>query len=303
MIKLKPGEIIPLTDDDMFTEVFNNEANMCVIEEFISTYFNYPLKDIKGNIKIMPRKLTRNRAKEKSKEVDLFLKYNDKNINIEMTTGWNQHIKDRNVIFLSNIHGRQLNKGNKYIKIDESIQLNFCSFKCKGRTREKYYLKNQFGDVFTEKFRIDIVYMDELKNMCYNDDREMNILIGWSKVFKSLTRKELNDNLKNLISISSSRQLIYDVSRLSGDEEMVKKYAGKTKWEATKETVEYEFKKRRELMDEREKELDEKESKLDEKESKLDEKESKLDEEIKKLDEYKKMLEKKEMELLKKNIM
>ena len=53
---LKPGEIIPLTDDDMFTEVFNNEENICILEEFISTYFNYPLDIIRGNLKIMPRK-------------------------------------------------------------------------------------------------------------------------------------------------------------------------------------------------------------------------------------------------------
>ena len=80
-MKLKPGEIIPLTDDDMFTEIFNNEQNLCIIEEFIASYFNYELEEVRGNIKILPRKLKRGKAKEKSKEIDLLLDYKkEKNI-------------------------------------------------------------------------------------------------------------------------------------------------------------------------------------------------------------------------------
>ena len=51
------GEIIPLTFDIMFTEIFNNEENICILEEFISGYFNYSLNDVRGNLEILSRRL------------------------------------------------------------------------------------------------------------------------------------------------------------------------------------------------------------------------------------------------------
>ena len=156
---LDKDEIIPLKYDYMFTQIFNNKENICILEEFIAAYFNYELKEVRGNIVLQPRKLGKSSIKEKSKEVDLLLKYKNKNYNIEMSTGWNQDIKDRNVVFLTNIHGKQLERGDKYNKIDESIQLNLCAFKEGKSAREKYYLTNEEGKVLTQKLRIDVGVM------------------------------------------------------------------------------------------------------------------------------------------------
>lgn len=35
---LKENELIPLNFDVMFTEIFNNPDNICILEEFISNY-------------------------------------------------------------------------------------------------------------------------------------------------------------------------------------------------------------------------------------------------------------------------
>ena len=43
------GEIIPLTFDIMFTEIFNSEEFIVILEEFISGYFNYSLNNVRGN--------------------------------------------------------------------------------------------------------------------------------------------------------------------------------------------------------------------------------------------------------------
>ena len=287
MVKLIKGDIIPLTDDDMFTEVFNNKENMCFIEEFIATYFNYPLEEIKGNIKIQPRKLSRNLATEKSKEVDLFLKYGNKNINIEMTTGWNQPVIDRNVVFLANIHGRQLEKGNNYNIIDESIQLNFCSFSNRGKTRDIYFLKNQYDEILTHKLKIEIVYMEELKKMCYTDDEETNMLINWSKVFESTTRKELEKVLHKLVSRSSKKQLLHDVTRLSGDEKMVNKYNDKSKWEATRDMIMADFEEQRKQLNAQKNEIAEQKNEIAEQKNEIAEQKNEIAEREKKLKEQK----------------
>ena len=83
--KLKPGEIIPLNMDFMFTNIFNKEENIEILENFLSCYLEIPLKEIKGKLKLIKRKLSINNKKEASKEVDLLLNYKGKIINIELS--------------------------------------------------------------------------------------------------------------------------------------------------------------------------------------------------------------------------
>ena len=315
---LDKDEIIPLKYDYMFTQIFNNKENICILEEFIAAYFNYELKEVRGNIVLQPRKLGKSSIKEKSKEVDLLLKYKNKNYNIEMSTGWNQDIKDRNVVFLTNIHGKQLERGDKYNKIDESIQLNLCAFKEGKSAREKYYLTNEEGKVLTQKLRIDVVYMEKLKDMCYTDDNEINALITWSRVFLCTSKKELEKTIKEILTSESRKQLISDISRLSGDENMVKEYQERSKFELEKESIlsdlnrqlEYAKEKARaadervkaadervKAADEREKAADEREKAADEREKEVDEREKEVDEREKEVDERVKTIIKNSLKL------
>lgn len=54
---LKPGEIIPLNMDFMFTTIFNKEENISILENFLSCYLEISLNEIKGNLKLLKRKL------------------------------------------------------------------------------------------------------------------------------------------------------------------------------------------------------------------------------------------------------
>ena len=92
--KLKEGEIIPLTFDPMFTEIFNNENNICILEEFISYYMDIPLNEVRGNLKLLSRNLKRKNLTSSKKEVDLLLDLNGKKYNIEMSNGWSEEIRD-----------------------------------------------------------------------------------------------------------------------------------------------------------------------------------------------------------------
>lgn len=129
--KLKPGEIIPLNMDFMFTNIFNKEENIEILENFLSCYLEIPLKEIKGKLKLIKRKLSINNKKEASKEVDLLLNYKGKIINIELSnerksTG----IIERNIVFACNLHSKQIKYGERnYNNIAETIQINLNNFR------------------------------------------------------------------------------------------------------------------------------------------------------------------------------
>ena len=155
---LKENELIPLTFDIMFTEIFNNPNNICILEEFISNYLDIPLKDVTGNLKILSRRLNKEARYDSRKEVDLLLNYKGKKINIEMSNNKSDGVINRNIVYLCKIHGNQLKSGDKsYSKIHDTIQIMFNNFDIDDELRTTWYLRNDDGKILTNKLRIDII--------------------------------------------------------------------------------------------------------------------------------------------------
>ena len=286
MIKLQEQKIIALKYDFMFCQIFNNEENISILEEFIADYFNYNLEDVKGNIKIVSRKLKRISKKEPSKEVDLLLKYKNQLRNIEISTSWSEGVRDRNVLFLSKIHGEQ--EYNGYEEIKQTIQINLLAFNYRNKLKSSYYMadtsdKNNIH-IITKKLKMDIISMAIGKNMCYTGDKETDKIIKWSKIFMSETKEELEENLK-LLRKNTKEKLLSEVLNLSGDEDMLKKYEEKTKWELEHDSFMYDHNKKMALLDEREVELDNKTKELNDKTKELDDKTKELKEKEKQINE------------------
>ena len=112
--------------------------------------------------------------------------------------------------------------------------------------------------------------------MCYTENEEINSLITWSKIFQCKTRKELEYAIEKILSNKSKEQLISDISRLSGDEVMVKKYEGKTKWESERDCIMHGFEIERKNLDAEKEKLDAEKEKLDEEKKNLDSERKKI---------------------------
>ena len=219
---LKQDEIIPMTFDPMFTEIFNNKKNIDLLEEFISYYMEIPIDFVKGNLILLSRNLKKKNLKSSKKEVDLLLDLNGKKYNIEVSNKWNQGIIDRNILYLSNIHGEQLKSGfADYNEINESIQINLNNFDSEEDIKTSYYFTNDKGKILSKKCRIDVINLEKGTKMSYTDDERTNRLIDWCKVFTSTTEEELMSCAKRVLSNNSASKLVSEVKRLSGDDEMI----------------------------------------------------------------------------------
>ena len=255
-------KIIPMTYDVMFTEIFNNEKNISLLEEFIAFYMDIPLKEVKGNLKLLKRNLDKNNLKSSKKEVDLLLELNGKKYNIELNNKWNQNIKNRNVVYISHIHGEQLKRGFKdYNDIEESIQINLNNSRSNEGIISRYYFRNEKGEILSEKCRIDVINLVNGKNMSYTNDEKENYLIDWCKVFTSKTEEELEKSSKKVLSKKRASKIVDEVIRLSGDDEVM---------------IEFDMNSKRDL---------ELKSEYDEMVSMFKEKEEKLKEQLKKREE------------------
>ena len=102
---LKPGEIIPMTFDYVFTNILNNENNIDILENFLAIYFERDVKDIKGHITLKNRQIPTDNKKERDKQVDIVLDLDDKKINIELNNNSSMDILKRNIVYASKVHG------------------------------------------------------------------------------------------------------------------------------------------------------------------------------------------------------
>ena len=222
---LKENELIPLTFDIMFTEIFNNPDNICILEEFISNYLDIPLKEVTGNLKILSRRLKKEARYDSRKEVDLLLNYKGKKINIEMSNNKSDGVINRNVVYLCKIHGNQLKVGDiNYSKINSTIQIVFNNFNIGNELKTTWYLRNDEGQILTSKLRIDIINLVKGKDLCYTGSEKVDYLINWCKLLTTKDRENVKDISSQIMSHKSTDMLVNNMSALSEEDEMVKLY-------------------------------------------------------------------------------
>ena len=235
--ELKEGEIIPLNFDFVFTSIFTNPDNMIIIENFVSCLLDLDLKLVKGNIKILNRNLSVENKKERNKQVDLLLEYRGEKINIEINNYYSKGITDRNIVYASYIHGKQLDyEDNTYSNINKTIQINLNNIRTNSTLRERYFFRNDKNTILSEKFEIDQIDMVLARDICYND--YSNKLARWCMVLTSKTKEEFKKYLgEDLMEKEAKEKLEEKTSKMSDDEEVYALYSAYTKEELEKNTL------------------------------------------------------------------
>ena len=220
---LKEGEIIPLIYDFSFTEIFNNVKNLPILERFISDYMVLDLRDVKGNIEIVSRRLPSKNKKEIRKEVDIILNYKGEKIEIELNGfGPYKRVNDRNLVYISKILGENYEIGEE---IKKAHQINISNYPCNEKKLiNEYYLleKDNKEEIFSEKLQIDQIDVSKCIDKCYNfkDEREKRIA-KWIKLFLSNNLEELSKIGEEILEKEELEELKDNLEELSIDKGMV----------------------------------------------------------------------------------
>lgn len=236
MIKLKDGEIIPLNYDVVFNAIFSKEENMCLIENLVSACLKMNREEIRGNLIINNRDINKDNKNERHKQVDLLLDYKGEKINIELNNRTSIGGIERNVVYVCNIHGRQLKfKDNNYSKINKTIQININTKHSNNHDLiEKYTLKNDYNDELSEKFEINMIDVEKGCEMCYNGSEE--ILAKWCYVLVSKSKDELEKYLGDIMENNEKEQMIEEVTKYSDDDDVVALYSAYSREELERNT-------------------------------------------------------------------
>ena len=136
MDKLSEGQIIPLKQDFMFTQIFNDENYDFVLYQLLSDVLNVNKESFNNNIKYLNRYLKNFNKKNNLNKVDLLIKHKmftkdgkekEEYTNIEINV-FNSMLR-RNRIYSNGIDDFSLDVGdNTYDNIDRLVQVNFDFF-------------------------------------------------------------------------------------------------------------------------------------------------------------------------------
>ena len=236
-------KIISLSRDFMFGIVFNKEENIPILEHLLSAYLAVPLKDIKGNVKLLSRRQIPINYREAKKEVDVLLSLNGEKYNIEMNAcGFGKYTKKRNLIFAAKVLAQEYKRGdNTLADAHNVLQINFNASTSSFNGEKPVHLISEF--TFREKNKPDIEYSDILKidvidmakalDSSYNyvDEREKAIA-HWCRLLLSNSLSEIKDEGGMIMDEESLEKLMKEMKDLSSNEEVVK-----MDWEFTKQEI------------------------------------------------------------------
>lgn len=189
-------QYIPLTNDLLFKEIYGSKKNRIYLEDFLEGFMNLKRGSLHNQVKVYQEKiLSKSKYLDKTLKCDLVVKVFQYIINIEVYQIFNQSSVLKSEMYLTRLHGTQLNIGEKYHRGKIFIQLNLIEKTSQIREQgviQKYELQNTktqnnlpFGqDIKLYTFSLDKIDLDTY-NVGIND-----ILLKHLKMIHAKSREE-----------------------------------------------------------------------------------------------------------------
>ncbi len=170
---LNKGDRIPLVSDTMFHTMINNSSRKKYAAYLISLVLNMDYDDVYNNLILISENLDKSKYNESKKEVDFVCKINDEVVGIEMNNNVTKEALERNISYAADLYKSKMIKGRAY-EYQKVLQININNFTFKGNKVEieRYSLKNEKGEEFTDKLVFINIYLPNIRKRCYNKEVE-----------------------------------------------------------------------------------------------------------------------------------
>ena len=223
------NKILPLTNDVVMQMYFTRKGNIPQLKQFIKAITHLTDDDL-ARVEIQNPKLRKERITEKDFIVDVNVttKAGDL-INIEMQMETHPGFIERMVSYNARNYSSQLERGDKYTKLKESISIvvvNFPMFDDTDDFYEHILFRRKNEKVFTNAMQFYILDLTKVS------DKPNNVIEHWGALFKARSKEELemlsrssdelNDAVDKLIELSADEEVRY-LANLRRDAEMMRK--------------------------------------------------------------------------------
>ena len=215
------GYKIPIISDTMFKTMLNNTNRKQYASLLIAITLNKDYEEIYNNIEFIKDTLDKERDIEKGRAVDFICKINNRYIGIEMNNNFSKSSLERNISYMMDIYKSNLRRGEGY-NFNYVVQININNFTFNGNDQEveEYSLKNNKGELLTDKIKIINIYLPLIRKKYYNKD-VLNDIDKLMLVFNEEDDEELSKVYKG---VSIMEEYVKEAKRASTNDEIVGLY-------------------------------------------------------------------------------
>ena len=189
--EITEGYKIPLISSTMFEVMLNNESRKKYVAYLLSLIIDKSMDYIMENIMFSKAELDKDNYHQSKKTVDLVCKIDDDIYNIELNNTTTIESLERNIAYAIDLYKSKMYRGSKY-DYRKTLQINICNFSFEGheKTMDNFYLRNEEGEILTEKVQIIYIYLPKIRRKYYNKN-ELTELEKLLIVFNEQETKEL----------------------------------------------------------------------------------------------------------------
>ncbi len=157
-----------ISTDGMFKSIFENENNKHLLERIIEEV----IKEKVIITKLLVPELRKNKITVKGKTLDVLVKTDNKEINIEINSSMYDDIKRRNAGFIFRRYSDSVGIGGSYDKMPGFIQINFSANLGKNYPMvAEYNLYDEKAKLmFINNFKIYEINLEKYKKFCYDNN-------------------------------------------------------------------------------------------------------------------------------------
>ena len=209
--ELGKDDIIPIVSDVMFKIMLGNESKKKYVCYFLSLILEKDYQEIYDNITFVKNDIDNDNYHKPNKIVDLIVKINGVIYNIEMNNNSERTYIERNIEYAMELYKSKRKRGDNKYKYSYVFQINIDNFTFKDRkkTSDMFMLRNEKGEILTNKIKIMHLYLPKIKEKYYNKEKlselekiilvfnlsnknELDNIIGDNKIMKEYKKEALD---------------------------------------------------------------------------------------------------------------
>ena len=173
------GEIMLQSYDEAFKIMYGNPENIEVTTLLVSKLLNIDYKKLEGNVEILLPKTPNELIGEKLSERDVVVKVDTTNkyklvIEVNVREKAYRNILDRNLYYLSEVFSKGLKQKSNYEELVSTYLINLNTFVVSKESKviDEYLLRNEEGEVYSDKIKILCINLEECLKLWYNKKYE-----------------------------------------------------------------------------------------------------------------------------------
>ena len=216
--QLKKGDKIPIVSDTMFNAMINNESKKQYASYLIALVLNMDYNKVYNSIIFVKENLDKDRYIDSKKTVDFVCEIDEEIIGIEMNNNKSRSSLERNISYAADLYKSKMIRGKKYdYRKVYQINLNNFTFEGNDKIIERYSLKNEEGEIFTDKLNFIHIYLPNIAKKDYTNITELEkmLLVYNNEITSSIKLAKGDDILEKFIK---------DAVEASNDDEIIGLY-------------------------------------------------------------------------------